>query len=94
MNYSKLVLCMIFAILFSISINAQCPPGWTTNTSVIFGPDPTGCFWEVDFCTKCDVTGASPNSIRVTGMKPSPIGGGCLFPDRNWIIGQLVIGLK
>lgn len=89
MSYSKLLLTCIFAVLFSVSAYAQCPPGWNTY-SMPFGPDPSGCTWQVEFCTKCSVTGVNPLSIKVLNIAPVPPGGGCLGPDKDWLVDQLI----
>lgn len=86
--FNFIYVCVI-VFLISFAANAQCPPGWTPQT-IVFGPDPSLCSWEVEFCTKCDVTGASPSVIRVLNIKPIPLGGGCLAPDKDWLVNQLI----
>src|SRR5690606_25575825 len=79
----------IFVFIISFFANAQCPPGWTPTTQV-FGPDASGCSWEVDFCTKCVVTGTSPSAFRILSLKPFPLGSGCVQPDKVWLDNQLL----
>lgn len=90
MKVFNFIYVCIFVFLISFATNAQCPPGWTPATQV-FGPDASGCSWEVEFCTKCVVTGTSPSAIRVLSIKPFPLGAGCISPNtHNWLIDQLL----
>lgn len=90
MKVFNFIYVCIFVFLISSVANAQCPPGWNSY-SLPFGPDASGCTWQVDFCTKCVVSGTSPSNIRVLNIKPVPPSSGCLAPlDPNWLIDKLL----
>lgn len=75
------------AIIFILSFvaNAQCPLGWN-YVSLPFGPDPSGCTFQVDICYKCGITGADPSNLKVLNIKPL---NDCYAPDKDWLIDQL-----
>jgi len=89
------ILKSIFAFVLiiigsSITAYAQCPPGWT-YTSIAFGPDVSGCTWQVEMCHKCGLTGSDPNNLRVISIKPANPQTPCstYSPNQDWLRAQV-----
>jgi hypothetical protein len=78
-------------IFETISVNAQCLPGWN-STTLTFGPDPNGCSWIIEFCYKCGISGADPANVKVMDIKPANPRSPCpnWTPDETWLRSQFM----
>lgn len=86
MKAQNFIYVCLFVFFLSVLANAQqCPPGWN-YVSLPFGPDPSGCTFQVEFCYKCGITGADPSNVKVLNIKPL---NGCMAPDKDWLISQI-----
>ncbi len=82
------IIISFIAIFFtsSVEVKADCPTGWS-YTSLQFGPDPSGCTFQVDFCFKCGMTGGDPSNLKVLNIKPL---NGCIAPDKDWLVNEIL----
>lgn len=90
MKVFNFIYVCIFVFLLSFAANASCPPGWTTVTPTI-GPDISGCYYDIELCYKCGITGANPTNIKLISLKPNVLlsPSGCFGPSKDWLVQQI-----
>jgi hypothetical protein len=53
-----------------------------------FGPDPSGCYFQVDLCYKCGITGQDPSNLKVVEIRPV-LNENCIAPEKDWLINKI-----
>lgn len=80
--YVLIAILFFFGFVANYEFKAQCPPNWS-YVSIPLGPDASDCFYQVEFCYKCGITGGDPSNLRVLAIKPINPQNGCIAPNQE-----------